>query len=118
MTEIIKDFQWAEEMNCAVTVCAKDGTLLYMNKKSVDTFVKPGESMIGQNMLDCHQERSKQIIARLIETGGVNSYTITKNGVKKMIYQTAWKKNGEVMGLVEISMVIPEDMPHYDRDKK
>ena len=33
----------------------------------------------------------------------------------KMIYQTAWKENGEVAGLVEISMVIPEDMPHYVR---
>ena len=27
----------------------------------------------------------------------------------------AWKENGEVAGLVEISMVIPEDMPHYVR---
>ena len=35
------------------------------------------------------------------------------NGLKKMIYQSAWKENGEVAGFVEISMVIPEDMPHY-----
>jgi hypothetical protein len=32
-----------------------------------------------------------------------------------MIYQTAWKENGKVAGLVEISMIIPEDMPHYIR---
>jgi len=32
-----------------------------------------------------------------------------------MIYQTAWKKEGKVSGLVEISMVIPQDMPHYVR---
>ena len=40
---------------------------------------------------------------------------LQKNGLKKMIYQTAWKENGVVAGLVEISMVIPEDMPHYIR---
>lgn len=118
MKDVIKEFQWAEELNCAVTVSAKDGTLLYMNKKSVETNAKPGESLIGKNMLDCHNDRSKAIIAHLIETGGVNCYTITKKGQKKMIYQTAWKKDGEVMGLVEFSMVIPEEMPHYDRDKK
>ena len=32
-----------------------------------------------------------------------------------MIYQTAWKEDGIVAGLVEISMVIPSDMPHYIR---
>jgi hypothetical protein len=32
-----------------------------------------------------------------------------------MIYQTAWKEDGKVAGLVEISMVIPDDMPHYVR---
>ena len=35
--------------------------------------------------------------------------------LRKMIYQTAWKENGNVSGLVEISMVISEDMPHYVR---
>ena len=34
-----------------------------------------------------------------------------------MIYQTAYTdENGKVGGLVEISMVIPEETPHYDRD--
>ena len=56
-----------------------------------------------------------QRIADLLATGGSNAYTIQKNGVKKMIYQTAWKENGEVAGLVEISMIIPEEMPHYVR---
>lgn len=32
-----------------------------------------------------------------------------------MIYQTPWKRDGKVAGMVEISMVIPEEMPHYQR---
>ena len=51
-----------------------------------------------------------------MEEGGVNCYTIQKEGQRKMIYQTAWRDDdGAVAGLVEISMVIPEEMPHYIR---
>ena len=49
------------------------------------------------------------------DTGGTNAYTIEKNGVRKMIYQTAWRVDGIVGGLAEISMEIPADMPHYIR---
>ena len=50
------------------------------------------------------------------DTGGTNVYTIEKNGVRKMIYQTAWRVDGVVGGLAEISMEIPAEMPHYIRN--
>ena len=105
---------WAKEMNCAVTVCDKEGVILYMNDKAKETFAKHG-GLIGKSLMPCHNENSRAIIAKLLQTGGTNSYTIQKNGQKKMIYQTAWKEDGVVAGLVEISMVIPEEMPHYIR---
>ena len=105
---------WAKEMNCAVTVCDKEGVILYMNDKAKETFAKHGD-LIGKSLIPCHNENSRAIIAKLLETGGTNSYTIQKNGQKKMIYQTAWKEDCVVAGLVEISMVIPEEMPHYIR---
>lgn len=107
-------YEWAKEMNCAVTVCDTDGNIIFMNQKSRDTFAKHGE-LAGKNLKACHSERSWEIIQQLLATGGSNSYTIQKNGVRKMIYQTAWFDNGKVGGLVEISMVIPEEMPHYVR---
>lgn len=105
---------WAKEMNCAVTVCDNDGIILYMNDKAKETFARHGD-LIGKSLIPCHNERSRAIIADLLASGGSNSYTIEKNGVRKMIYQTAWREDGKVAGLVEISMVIPEDMPHYVR---
>ena len=105
---------WAKEMNCAVTVCDKEGVIIYMNDKAKETFSKHGE-LVGKSLKPCHNENSKAIISKLLETGGTNSYTISKNGQKKMIYQTAWKHDGKVAGLVEISMVISEEMPHYIR---
>ena len=85
-----------------------------MNDKAKETFGSHRD-LIGKSLIPCHNERSRAIIADLLATGGSNAYTIQKDGLKKMIYQTAWKENGEVAGLVEISMVIPEDMPHYLR---
>lgn len=105
---------WSKDLNCAITVCSADGTILYMNDKAITTFAKHG-NLIGKNLMDCHNERSKSIIKHLLETGGKNAYTIEKNGIRKMIYQTAWRENGQVAGLVEISMEIPEEMPHYIR---
>lgn len=105
---------WADEMNCAVTVCDADCTIIYMNKPARELYVSHG-NLIGCNLLDCHSHASREIIKKLLSTGGVNCYTIHKKGLKKMIYQTAWKKDGVVAGLVEISMIIPEEMPDYIR---
>lgn len=110
----IKDFQWAEEMNCAVTVCDREGVILYMNAKARSTFASHGD-LIGHNLMPCHSPASQQKIQHMLATGESNAYTITKNGQRKMIYQTPWRRDGEVTGLVEISMVIPEEMPHYQR---
>lgn len=107
-------YEWAEEMNCAVTVCDKDGVILFMNEKSRKTFEKDG-SLIGKNLFDCHKPKSIEKIKELLATGGTNTYTIEKNGVKKIIYQTAWKRQGVVAGLVEISIVLPDEIPHYIR---
>lgn len=112
MENIIPD--WAKEMNCAVTVCDTEGIIIYMNDKAKATFASHGD-LVGKSLMGCHSERSKVIIAHLLETGGYNAYTIEKEGLRKMIYQTAWKQDGKVAGLVEISMVIPQDMPHYIR---
>lgn len=113
--QAVPDWAWA--MNCAVTVCDAGCNIVYMNKRSRETFASHGD-LIGKNLLDCHSPRSVEIIRRLLATGGQNCYTIEKGGVRKMIFQTAWRlDDGTVGGLVELSMVIPADMPHYVRQK-
>lgn len=106
--------QWAEQLNCAITVCDAQGIILYMNERARATFARHGD-LIGKNLFECHSEPSKQKIRHMLATGESNSYTISKEGQKKMIYQTPWRKNGVIAGMVEISMVIPTDLPHYIR---
>lgn len=105
---------WAKGLNCSITVCDKDGKIIYMNDMAVEQYKKRGD-LIGKNLFDCHNERSREIIKGLLENGGTNVYTIEKRGVHKMIFQSAWKIDGTVEGLCEISMIIPENLPHYIR---
>ena len=107
---------WAMGLNCAITVCDAQGIVLYMNEKSQRTFAKSGGAdLIGKSLFPCHSERSQAMIKQFIAEGKSNSYTILKNGVKKLIYQTPWYQEGKVAGMVEISIEIPEEMPHYVR---
>lgn len=106
---------WAEGIGCAVTICDKDCNILYMNERSRTTFAHHGD-MIGRNLMDCHPDRAKEMIRNMLATGKTNAYTISKKGVRKLIYQTPWRHDGEIAGLVEISIPLPDDMPHYDRD--
>mgnify|MGYP001072183980 CR=1 FL=1 len=69
----------------------------------------------GRSLIPCHNERSRAVIRRLLEEGGRNIYTIEKRGVRKLIYQTVWRREGRIGGLVEFSLEIPAELPHYVR---
>jgi transcriptional regulator with PAS, ATPase and Fis domain len=110
------DIKFFDEIPAAVTICDKDGMILYMNERSAATFAKDGgKALIGKNLYECHPGTSKEKLRVLMESHQTNSYTIEKNGVKKMIYQTPWFEGGEFRGLIEFSFVIPVDMPHFVR---
>lgn len=107
---------WIKEFPAAVTICDINGIILDMNDKAADTFRDDGgRELIGRNLFDCHSPESAEKIRHIITSGLSNTYTIEKNGVKKLIYQSPWYGNGEIKGLVEISIILPEDMPHFIR---
>ncbi|HNW81702.1 MAG TPA: diguanylate cyclase [bacterium] len=107
---------WIENFGAAITVMDLEGNILDMNEASAKVNEKQGgKSLIGSNLMGCHQQRSRDIMKDLMENDTKNVYTIEKNGRKKLIYQAPWYKDGKVAGLVEISMFIPEEMPHYKR---
>ena len=111
----MQQFNWAEDIEGAVTVCDTEGTVIYMNKRSRETFNKDGQTMVGKNLMPCHNERSQAIIREMLQNDRPHCYTITKRSQRKLIFQTPWRQDGEVCGLVEFSFVLPEEMPHYDR---
>ena len=110
------DHEWVQAFPGAVTVCDREGIILEMNDRSIASFADDGgDALIGTNALDCHPEPSRTKLAGLLASGRTNVYTIEKQGVKKLIYQAPWHRDGEYAGFVELSLEIPFEMPHFVR---
>ncbi len=112
----MKDISWVEECPAAITVCDAEGTILAMNEKSHTVFLKDGgRKLIGTSIYACHPETANIKIREMLRDGSSNTYTIEKNGIKKLIYQFPWREDGKLAGLVEISIEIPFELPHFIR---
>ncbi|HNX37186.1 MAG TPA: PAS domain-containing protein [Candidatus Cloacimonadota bacterium] len=108
--------EWIKDFAGAATVCDKNGTIIEMNEKACATFASYGGSdLIGKSLYDYHPEHCNVIIREMLQTGRTNAYTIEKQGKRKLIYQQPLFENGEVSGIVELSLELPDDMPHYVR---
>ena len=109
--------------NIAITVCDPDGNILDMNQHSADVN-SHGQKIVGYNLMNCHPEPAKTKLKGLLANQELNAYTIEKtladgSKVKKLIYQTPWyKEDGAFGGLIEYSIEIPFEMPHYIRQPK
>ena len=107
----------ARELPFAITVCDTEAIILYMNDRSVSTFRKyGGADIIGTSLFEYHHGPSAVKLRELLDTQTKNAYTIEKNGIKKMIYQSPWFKDGEFAGLIELSLEIPIEMAHFVRE--
>ncbi len=108
--------EWIKEFPAAITVCDADGIITEMNDKAIETFMADGGAeLIGKNLFDYHPEHCNAIIRKMLATGEPHSYTIEKKGSRKLIHQQPWFKDGKVAGLVELSIVLPLEMPHHVR---
>jgi transcriptional regulator with PAS, ATPase and Fis domain len=111
------DAAWVEGLPAAITVTDADGIIVAMNDRSRETFAADGGgALIGTSVFACHPEPGLTKIRALYVRREPNHYTIRKRGQKKLIHQIPWEKDGEFAGFVEISIQIPDELPHFDRD--
>jgi transcriptional regulator with PAS, ATPase and Fis domain len=103
-------------IDAAVTICDREGILVYMNDAADRVFsARGGRKLLGSNLMACHSPASQEKIREMLATGSSNAYTIEKNGVRKMIWQGPWRDGEEIAGLIEISVILPDQLPHYIR---
>jgi hypothetical protein len=108
--------EWAMGSPFAITVIDRDGIIIAMNARAGETFARDGGlALVGKSLFDCHPPRANEQIRAMLRDGLANSYTIEKKGVKKLIHQAPWYRDGQVAGLVELSIVLPADLPHFVR---
>lgn len=107
---------WIEGFPGAISVCDRDGIILYLNAQEIEVLAEEGgAALIGTNLLDCHPEPARSKLVEMMKNQQQNVYTIEKKGKKKLIYQTPWYEDGKYAGFVELSLVIPFEMPHFIR---
>jgi PAS domain S-box-containing protein len=107
---------WVEEFPGAVTVCDGQGIIVEMNDQAARVFGKDGgKALIGTNLLDCHPEPARTMLREIMAARRVHTYTTEKNGIRKLIYQAPWHRNGQYCGFVEVALEIPPQMPHFIR---
>lgn len=104
---------WLDGAKMSVTVTDKNGIVVYAN---VNNEIENYEELMGRDIFECHPEPSRSLLRDMYSNPRDNTYTIEKNGRKKLIHQTPWYKAGEFAGYIEFSFVIPIDMPHHKRD--
>ena len=109
---------WLDQDDAAITICDLNGVIVYMNDRSKRSFSKYDEPSvtIGSNLIECHPEPSRTKLLSMIKEPQTNVYTIEKRGIKKLIRQSPWYRDGVFSGVLEISFEIPFDLPHHLRE--
>jgi hypothetical protein len=108
---------WVQDFPGAITVCDAEGVILEMNARAVEAFREQGGAgLVGTDLLDCHPEPSRTKLLEMLRSQQANVYTIEKRGIRKLIYQSPWYADGKFAGLVELSLVVPAEMPHFVRE--
>jgi len=105
-----------ESVGFAVTVTDERGVILALNTAAEKVFAADGgAALVGRNVLDCHPEPARTRLAGMLAAGRANHYTISRGGQRKIIHQLPYFANGAFAGLVELSIPIPDQLPHFDR---
>ena len=109
-------FDWQQDYPAAVTVCDTEGTIIAMNRHSVELFAKRGgAALIGTSLFSCHPESANEIIRRQLRTQEDNVYITRRKNGSRLIRQVPWYRNGVFSGLVETVIPVPDDIPTRER---
>jgi hypothetical protein len=112
----MNEHRWADGFAGAITVCDERGVIIDMNDRAAATHqADGGRALVGADLRACHPEAARVKLDALFARREPNVYTIRKNGVRKLIYQSPWYRDGRFAGIVELSVQIPDDVPEFIR---
>ena len=114
---MVIDAAWIREFPGAITVCDEHGAIVEMNDRSAATYARDGgRALVGSDLRACHPDAARAKFEALLASRQANVYTIVKHGVRKLIYQSPWYRDGRFAGIVELSLEIPRELPEFVRD--
>ncbi len=75
----------------------------YMNKAAIEHY-EAGESLIGRSLLDCHNERSQQMMIEILaamQAEGLEEHLITDDEEHRIFMRAVRSPDGKVLGYYE-----------------
>lgn len=112
------DPRWWNEVGAAITVADAKGRIVAMNRRAEEVFASDGgRALIGSDVFGCHPEPARSLLGEMYANQRPHHYTIRKLGQTKIIHQLPIFEDGRFAGFVEISIPIPDRLPHFDRDR-
>ena len=97
-----------DQDRCAVVICNLEHDIIYMNPAAVERYAKRGGAkLVGQSLLDCHNERSNEIIKKVVAWFAENTdhnriYTFHNEKENKDVYMVALRdEDGTLIGYYE-----------------
>ena len=108
--------QWVKEFPVAVTVTAADGTIVEMNDRSLQVLrrTEAQPSCARASLIAIPRPPAPRPWNSTSEKLPITTPS-RKKGQKKIIHQIPWTQDGAFAGFVEISIPIPDELPHFDR---
>ena len=109
--------EWVREFTAEVMVCDRTGIAVEMNDEAAVLFAGDGgRGLLGSNIRDCHPDPARGKLESLLAGQTTNAYFSTEHEEKRFFYQAPWFQDGQFAGMVEVSFVVPQDIPHFIRD--
>lgn len=118
-------FKSVMEMDRApIVICDLTHIIVYMNRAACENYAKyGGEKLLGQSVLDCHNEKSCEIIERVVDWFKKDKnnnlvHTFKNKKLNKDVYMVALRDGeGELIGYYEKhEFRNPENMKMYNID--
>jgi transcriptional regulator with PAS, ATPase and Fis domain len=108
---------WLDDVDITISGCDAEGTTTYLNARAAKAFDSTGGyDLIGKKMADCHPGASRERFLALLSSQEQQAYTIEKQGKRRLIYQSPVFHEGKFAGYVELSLPLPDTLPHFRRD--
>ena len=97
-----------ETDRAAIVICDLDHKIIYMNPTAINRYAKwGGRNLMGQNLLDCHNDKSREMIIKVVDWFKVSKdnnivYTSYNEKVNKDVYMVALRnETGELIAYYE-----------------
>ena len=106
---------WFKAFPGSITITDANGIILDMNEKAAESYRDSGgRGLIGKSAIDCHEEPVRQTVQKMYDEPAMRIYTTRENGQKILVTHAPFFSGGGFMGIVELVMEFPEEIPHVE----